>query len=188
MTSIEDISVPNSIEGTYSDLRQSIEDGDLLYIRDGNSIWSRVTQFITKSPHYHVGIAVWMTDGCSRRRLMLLEAHTGGRRIVTLSTYIDHRMDVIRPVFDFSLHSDQFIEHAGRVPYSLPDYVSIGAAELLRIRLGDFRGEVCSGLVADYLGRSAEFSGMPKQISPGEQFRWLTAHGYSDHVFSIHPE
>lgn len=163
------------MEGCYDDVRDYIQDGDLLYIRDGTSIWSRVTQIVTRSPHYHVGIAVWMTDGCARRRLMILEAHPGGRRLVTLSTYRDHGIDIVRPVFDFASNSDEFIEFTGKIPYSLQDYLSIGILEILKIRIGDFNGEVCSELVADYLSRSEAFENLPNQLSPGKQYEWLAS-------------
>lgn len=173
------------IEGNYLEVRDSIQDGDLLYIRDGTSIWSRLTQLITRSPHYHVGVAVWMTDGCARRRLMILEAHLGGRRLVTLSTYTPRGMDVIRPIFDFGTYSDEFIEFTGKVPYSLPDYLAVGMLELLRIRLGNFRGEVCSELVSDYLARSPAFADIPAQSSPGKQYKWLAGHHSAVYIFAV---
>lgn len=173
------------MEGNYGAARDYIQDGDLLYIRDGTSPWSLLTQLITRSPHYHVGIAVWMTDGCARRRLMILEAQVGGRRLVTLSTYMHRGMDVVRPIFDFGSYSDEFIEFTGKIPYSIQDYIAIGMLELLRIRLGNFRGEVCSELVSNYLSRSTAFADIPTQLSPGKQYKWLAEHQSAAYIFAV---
>ena len=71
----------------YSDVRDSIENGDVLLFR-GSLLHSRIIQRWTRSVYSHVGLALWIrTDGV--KRLMVIEAMEGrGIQLFPLSEYL----------------------------------------------------------------------------------------------------
>lgn len=71
----------------YAQVRSQIATGDLLLFR-GRRLFSRVIQWRTQSVFSHVGVAVWVSVGASRR-LCVLEALEGyGVRLHPLSLYL----------------------------------------------------------------------------------------------------
>lgn len=135
----------------YAQARTEICDGDLIFVRGGKSFWSRVIQKATGSDVFHCGIAFWVRDPRYPSRLFILEAHQGGRRIISLSSYAQHSMVVIVSPTEWNLVCDVMLDKAGSVPYSLLEFMWIGALELFGIRRKvDDEGEVCSKMVALY--------------------------------------
>jgi hypothetical protein len=63
----------------YSDIRESIQDGDILLFK-GRGLLSRLISVFTRSEYTHAGIAVWWNE-----RLMVLEAVGKGVWAVPLS-------------------------------------------------------------------------------------------------------
>jgi hypothetical protein len=82
---------------------------------------------------------------------MLIEQHRGGQRIINLSWYFDKRRPVIhvlRPYIPWESYKDNLLGKTGFVPYGYLDYVSIGLKEAFGLRIKDFKGEVCSEMIA----------------------------------------
>ena len=152
----------------YEHARNYIENGDLIFFKNGGSIWSRMTQALTKSPIYHCGIAFWMRDPLYQCRLFVVEASQGGRRIVSLSSYDKHEMDVIASPVDWIKHCDPVLDLTGRVPYSKLEFIAIGLLEAFGIRRRkDDVGEVCSKMIAEYC-KSAGIELPTTDISPAK--------------------
>lgn len=135
----------------YEQARNLIADGDVVFVKNGKTIWSKLTQEVTDSNIYHCGLAFWVRDPRYKSRLFIVEAAKGGRRIVSLSNYSSHELDVIKLPVDWEMHCDPVLENTGAIPYSYIEYIWIGLLELFRIRRKeDDLGEVCSKMVAKY--------------------------------------
>lgn len=137
---------------SYENARNYIEDGDIVFVRKGTTLYSRLTQFATDSDTYHVGIAFWVRDPVYKSRLFIVEASQGGRRIVSLSSYAKHPMDIIGAPISWEQNCDDILDNTGLVPYSLREAIWIGLLEMFNLRrTADDLGEVCSKMVAKYL-------------------------------------
>lgn len=163
---------------TYEQARNVISDGDIVFVNNGKSIWSKLTQFVTSSETYHCGIAFWIRDSRYKSRLMIVEANAQGRRIVTLSSYRAHDLEILGSPVDWEMHCDDILDNTGVVPYSFVEYVWIGLRELFGInrRKDDF-GEVCSKMIAEYCKR-AGYS-LVTDVSPGKLKTELLALGFA---------
>lgn len=143
---------------TYWAARDYIKNGDIVHIHRPKSginfptlVYSFI-QFFTGSPIYHNVIAMWMTSPSGEKRLMCVEANIrGGKRIIPLSNYSDHRLEVqpLPEQFEFAKIEGLLMTRVGQQAYSLLDFVSIGLREFFGIRAKDFMGQVCSELCAD---------------------------------------
>ena len=150
----------------YEQARNVISDGDIVFVRDGESVWSKLTQKVTSSDVYHCGIAFWVRDPLYKSRLFMVEAHRGGRRIVSLSSYAKHPMYIFNAPASWEKHCDPILDNTGVIPYSYIEYVWIGLLELFRIRRNqDDFGEVCSKMVANYCKEAG--LELETDISPG---------------------
>lgn len=56
----------------YAQSRNFISDGDIVFVRNGESVWSKLTQAVTHSDVYHCGIAFWVRDPRYPSRLFLV--------------------------------------------------------------------------------------------------------------------
>ncbi len=163
---------------SYLEARELIQNGDIVFIKNGTSIWSKLTQLVTRSRMYHTGIAFWVRDPAFNPHLFLLETHKGGRRIVTLSSYEKHAMEVIEAPLDWSTYCGDFIENTGLIDYSIEEYVAIGLWELFKVRVKTGKlSEVCSKLVALYLNQHPEIE-IETNISPGRLYETLRGLGH----------
>ena len=168
---------------TYEQARNYIEDGDVLFMRKGNSFWSKLIRLVTGSDVYHCGIAFWVRDPVYKSRLFVVEAHAGGRRIVSLSTYANQPMDVLASTVPWEQYCDDLLSNTGRVPYSLLEFLWIGAIELFGIRRHtDDLGEVCSKMVALHFQRAG--LDLETDVSPG-RLREILLNLNFQHKFSI---
>lgn len=163
----------------YEQAKSLISDGDLIFFKNGGTIWSRMTQFLTKSPIYHCGIAFWIRDPLYASRLMVVEASIGGRRIVTLSSYEKHEMDVIASPAEWEKYCDPVLEKTGAIPYSKLEFIAIGLLEAfgVRRRKDDF-GEVCSKMIAEYC-KTAGIELPTTDISPAKLKSTLLELGFA---------
>ena len=94
-----------------------------------------------------------------------------------MSTYSVHDMDVYlapRPWMEFA---DEAMDLTGRESYSIADYLSIGLRETWNINMKNFRGQVCSEMVASYLQRELRLSST--LLSPSKLARELDYRGYT---------
>ena len=152
---------------TYEQARNVISDGDIIFVNNGKSIWSKLTQLVTSSETFHCGIAFWIRDSRYKSRLMIVEANAKGRRIVSLSSYSAHDLDILGSTVDWEMHCDPVLDNTGAIPYSFIEYVWIGLREVFGIvrRKDDF-GEVCSKMVAEYC-KAAGYD-LVTDVSPGK--------------------
>lgn len=162
---------------TYEQARNVISDGDIVFVNNGTSIWSKLTQLVTGSETYHCGIAFWIRDARYKSRLMIVEANPSGRRIVSLSSYQAHDLEVLSSPVDWEMYCDPVLDNTGVIPYSIIEYVWIGLRELFNIyRRHDDFGEVCSKMIAEYC--KAGGYNLVTDISPGKLKTTLLALGF----------
>lgn len=163
---------------SYEQARNVISDGDLVFFKNGPTIWSKATKIGTGFSEYHCGIAFWVRDARYKSRLFIVEAHQGGRRIVSLSSYQKFEFDVIASPLDWEMHCDPVLDGCGVIPYSYVEYAWIGALELCGIkrRGEDDYGEVCSKMVANYCKAGGIDVGNT-DISPGKLKQTLLERG-----------
>lgn len=157
----------------YLNLRERIQDGDIVFVARSKGIAGKITELVTRSPFYHVGIAFWMRDSSYESRLFIVEAHQGGRRIISLSSYAAHPLTVVKSEVPFLSYSSDLIAQTGSVPYGYMDFLAIGLWEVLKIKARDFSGEVCSEMVALSLNMGGLY--LPRHISPGALFTRLVS-------------
>jgi hypothetical protein len=99
---------------------------------------------------------------------MIVEASQGGRRIVSLSSYAAHEMDVLASPLDWVKYCDAVLDNTGAVPYSKTEFIAIGMLEAFGIRRRkDDKGEVCSKMIAEYC-KSAGLDMPTTDISPAK--------------------
>jgi len=161
---------------SYSDVRDRIKNGDIVFLARGKKLSSKITQFFTGSPFFHVGIAFWITvDSLDTKRLFIVEANVGGRRIISLSSYAHYNMVVIENPAKWVSYCQDLLVKTGSVSYSYKDLLSIGLWETLQIKLKDYKGQVCSELISNTIRDNTELR--PDQlISPGKLFDFLKKH------------
>lgn len=156
---------------TYDEARESIVDGDIVFVAGGTSIWNKLTQLVTFSPYFHVGIAFWMRDSAYESRLFMVEAHNGGRRIVSLSSYADRPMTVVASEVPYRTYAKELLDKSGSVKYSIKDFIAIGLTETFKLKIRNASGEVCSEMVARALNNGNLY--LPVLLSPGALYRRL---------------
>lgn len=147
------------IKGNYDDLRDSMKDGQVVFIK-GNNLFHRFVKWVTRGNFTHCGMLVWMTDDAGYRNLMVVESSAGGARIVTLRSYVHRGFSVVDINFDWSKYGAVILDATGVTHYSILNFVVIGVKELLlqagmRTLAGLIKykstGEVCSEFIADEL-------------------------------------
>lgn len=157
----------------YEEGRLQIKTGDLIFIRNKGLFHHRLITWFTRSQHIHVGIAFW-TSIEGEEHLMISEANGGAqRRIVNLSQYKDHDMDVLESMRPWDEIRSQVLERLGQVQYSWIEAGYVGFSERIKHSLGislpmiDFPGEICSEFVANIMEVPQNY------LSPAELFRHL---------------
>lgn len=155
----------------YAQARALIQNGDVVFLRGRGNWFNRLTQWVTRSPYWHAGIAFWMHEG-GRRRLMLVEAAQGGRRIINLSVYADREMDILAAPAAWGDYASAALASAGGVPYGYFDLPAIAVRERLGLDTADYPGEVCSEMVAKLLRDTGMV--LTPVVSPAKLWRELT--------------
>jgi hypothetical protein len=143
----------------YEDVRDSIEDGDIVFIKGSWKIPTHaIIMFATRSRLYHVGIAFWM-ETKTGRRLFMLEAHgKSTRRIINLGYYEKYKMLVMKAPKPWITVEEGALEKLGKVKYGYIEGAYIGLRDMFMnwfgIKLPSFNlpAEVCSSLVATLYG------------------------------------
>lgn len=64
----------------YDEARTRIKTGDLIAVRDVHNWLGRLTQFFTRSPYTHTGVAVWLGD-----RLFMADLNSGRNALHAVS-------------------------------------------------------------------------------------------------------
>lgn len=157
----------------YENARELIQSGDIIFICNKGLFHHKLITWFTRSEHIHVGIAFWATIENSRH-LMITEANGGAqRRIVNLSHYKDHQLDILTGPREWEDIKDRALARLGQVQYNWIQAGYIGVTEKFESVFGfklpeiDMPGEICSEFVADVLG--LEFNHM----SPAALYRHL---------------
>jgi hypothetical protein len=142
---------------SYRTIRPQIEDGDLVFVRNGTTLTSKVIQVCTRSIYSHVGIAFW-TQIASTRRLMVIEAQGGStRRIISMSFYENAGLDIIKAPRPWEEYADEALESVGQAKYGWMDAFYVGMREgafkyfNTTLPFRDFSGEICSEFAARML-------------------------------------
>jgi hypothetical protein len=146
----------------YETIRPLLIDGDIILVRSGKGFTDTLIKFWTASPYYHAAVVFSATTANGIKRWFVVEQHTGGQRIINLSAYNDY--DVFRTHIDFNKFGQALIDNAGFVDYAYGDLISTDVREKFGIKVPNFNGEVCSGMVASYLVSAG--IRMPVLISP----------------------
>lgn len=167
-------------ETSYDNIKDQLIDGDVILVRKGHKWTSTFIKWFTDSEHYHAAIIFKMFSCGGVMRWMVVEQSEGGQRIVPLSTYDDY--DVLRFDVDFANDGQYLIDDSGKIDYSYGDLVAIESRERLGIRMPDFNGEVCSGMVCNFVRRFGY--NIDKQSSPKTIFTIYT----DKVVFKVRPD
>lgn len=145
-----------ALQLTYAEARPLIKSGDIIsFFAPHNDsfihrVVTKVILYFCGSPIYHSGTAIWMTTGQGDYRLMLMEGVGVGRRLVNLSTFSDHKMEVhhIPSIVDVALVEDYLLNDIGK-PYSFWDLFVIGVREFCGIKAKpSATSQVCSETAA----------------------------------------
>lgn len=139
---------------TYEEARSQIRTGDLIFIhrrRKGGTFFQWMINFFTGSSIYHTGVAIWMKSPSGIERLMVSDIHAiGGRRVVPLSLFALHRMEVCRvPDYaNMNAMEEYMLKRVGAADYGYLDLIMIGVREFFGLPARDQRGDVCSAFSA----------------------------------------
>lgn len=137
---------------TYEEARDLIRDGDIVSVhrrRGSLNPFHLITNIVTNSPIYHSAVATWLKTEYGHERLFVIEAASGGRRLIPMSCYSLDDMDVIACPFDFSTVADDALAKVHMVPYGYIDLIVIGIKELFGLPAKDVvNAEVCSEFAA----------------------------------------
>lgn len=174
------------ITTSYDIGRLVIQSGDIIFVRNGRGFISRtvanIVRFFTKSNYSHAGIAFWI-DVYDQKRLMVIEAQGGTkRRIVNISYYEKHNIDVIQRPEQWAQYIPRAIEKLGEARYGWYQAFYVGVREFLlqyfNIKLPAFNlpGEICSEFVADV------YDLPEKRVSPQLLFEQLRALGLQERI------
>lgn len=161
---------------SYQEARNTIENGDIVFIKYANTFMSRVIAFFTRGIFTHVGIAFWISvDGSNERRLMIVEAQRfTRRRIVNFSFYGGRGISIVRPKKSWRDVQNFALKDLGIMEYSWLDVIYVGLREFtsnwIKLPYYDFKGEICSEYVAQL--HDLEESTM----SPQKLFTVLSTH------------
>lgn len=167
--------------------RDMIQSGDLIsfFTSHEESALHRVTtesvQFFTGSRIYHTGIAVWVTpDGHTQRRLMLCEAVGVGRRLVNMSKFADHKMEIhaVPPGLDRIKIVDYMLSGIG-TSYSFWNLAAIAMSEFFGYEpRRNKKSQVCSETAAlAWQAGGFSFGDQTTSMSPGRLRNFLGTRG-----------
>lgn len=168
------------INYAYSECRDFIENGDILFFYKGKHIFSKITQMMTNGPFCHAGMAFKMIiPGSVESRVFVVEQHNGGQRLVTLSSCVDNYTGFF--LMSNPVHWDKFgpelVSRSGFIKYSYLDLVTISVRETFGVKLKDHQGEVCSEMIAKVLINNG-INLKTSMVSPNQLYRDMTALGY----------
>lgn len=139
----------------YSELRDKIQDGDIISVlrpRKHASIFANTISFFTGSPIYHSGIAVWLTSLTGEKRLFIVEAQDQCRQVQLLSNYgeVQELHVLARPEYvNFGKFSSELINKVGVAPYSYLKALNSGIRQYFWLPKITGTGEYCSQLTLD---------------------------------------
>jgi hypothetical protein len=165
------------MRGTYEEVANYIKDGDIVFVRNRGTFVHWLISLFTKAPQVHVGIAFWV-DIHTVKHLMVIDANGGQRRkLVSLSHYKDHEMDILRAPYDWEKVVHYALEHLGEKEYSWIEAAYIGISEMAERTINfhlpelDFGSEICSKFVAELVGLDQH------RVSPAKLYRMLRMRG-----------
>lgn len=157
----------------YEQAREQIQSGDVVFICNKGLLHHKLITWFTRSEHIHVGIAFWASIEGSAH-LMITEANGGAqRRIVNLSHYKDHQMDILVGPVPWNNIKEDALERLGQVQYNWIQAGYVGVREKFHSAFGfsmpdiDMPGEICSERVADIFGFE------DNHLSPAALFRYM---------------
>lgn len=157
----------------YHLARLHVQNGDIIFICNKGTRLHRLITYFTKSHHIHVGIAFWI-NVAGTDHLMISEANGGAqRRIVNLSHYKDHDMEILTSQHEWDDISKHVLGYLGQVQYNWIEAAYIGINELFEHLFStslpkiEFPGEICSEFVANCLGLKRNY------LSPAKLYEYM---------------
>jgi hypothetical protein len=175
---------------SYQEARALIKNGDLINLfrptRFGlRSILYTIMFLFTGSRIYHCVIAMWMTSPSGEKRLMAVESNIhGGKRIIPLSIYSLHHMEVyaLPETASFDKMEPVLMRRVGEQGYSLIDFLLIGLDDFFGIKVhATGNCQVCSELCADaWMSAGVPFP--DALVSPGKLRNELIAAGITPYI------
>jgi len=167
---------------SYEEARSHIQDGDIVFIHNKNTIPAKIVRTFTRSEYSHVGFAFWV-EAAGKRRLMMVEAQgSARRRIVNMSFYREVEMDVLSAKEDWNQIGSLALSKLGLVKYGWGEAAYVGLRETLlkvfnvRIPRKDFPGEICS----EYVARNLKLKDI--HISPQLLWEQMLTVGYKERL------
>lgn len=149
----------------YQNLRSQIKNGDVLLFSKKNTIISWLISHGTGSRHVHVALAKWDGDRLKTREFRELKGFD--ERFVSELGDFDH----VATGFEWTKHTDDFIQGVKNKPYSYLDAVCAGLGLPL---IGD--GYICSEFVPAVL--HGQIKGLPTSPTPGDLSLWFWENNY----------
>jgi hypothetical protein len=162
---------------TYEQARNQIENGDLIFFKNSQTIVGKIIQYFGEGPYNHCAIAFWITsDNLENDRLFMVEQYAFGRRITKLSSFSTKQFDIIKAPVPWHFYCNELLNGVGKVPYSVMDYLTIFCNEKLGIKIKNFDGQVCSEMVATILKKYDIAKDL--RVSPTGVVNTLISKGY----------
>lgn len=147
----------------YTEIRNQIQTGDLIAVRKAKTLFNRMTQFFTRGPYTHTGVAIWIGA-----RLFMAEINDGRNHLVPISQL--DQFDVYKaPAGLTNIDEAIFYWLARPIDYGYLALGVIGLIEWLRLKVFVHwrRILVCSGFcVAIY--ETAGWPAHSRMVSPNE--------------------
>src|SRR5690349_3994221 len=106
----------------YPEARDNIEEGDLIAVRDVHNALGTMTQFFTRSPYTHTGVAVWLDE-----RLFMADLNSGRNALHAVSQL--RNFDVFNPPAGIdrgAIRKSVFNWLANPINYGFAAFVVIG--------------------------------------------------------------
>jgi len=156
MTTAKTFALSDPRQYNYDDGRALIKSGDLIsfFSSHEESFLHRFTTvpilFFTGSRIYHSGIAIWV-NVAGEPRLMLCEAVGVGRRILNMSHFKDHKMEVHEcPDYIDPVKVERYMMDGLGLGYAFGDLIVIGLREYFGLQTNESSvKQVCSETAAN---------------------------------------
>lgn len=155
----------------YAAIRERISTGDLIAFRKHTGFLPTLTRWITRSPHTHTAVAIWV-ESSGFHRLLVSESNSGGSSFSPLSAYADIDFDVFRcPVNPDRARIVMWRLLGRKIHYGFVDLLRIAAKRLIGWPLPkvDDEAQICSALSAKiYLLAGWRPAGLPSIPAPDD--------------------
>jgi hypothetical protein len=114
----------------YKEARKYIDNGDMIAVRTAHNWINRATQFFTRSPYTHAGLAIWIDGG-----LYIAELNGGRNHLTPMSQLEDLDFDVFKkPGCVENVRANIFKWLRKPIEYAYASFIVIGLLNWLKIK------------------------------------------------------